>query len=76
MAILINNSTEWIELFGATGTCIPCNVADIESLSKSIRWAYENPVDLARMGRQGGNLIRSELNYANQFGTVLSLLER
>jgi len=76
MAILINNSSEWLELFGSTGTCIPCNVADIEKLSKSIRWAYENPVDLARMGRQGGNLIRSELNYANQFRTVLSLLER
>jgi len=74
LAIMINNSSEWCKLFAGTGTSILCDVRNIAQLSQSIRWAYDNPADISRMGEKGRQLILAEMNYANQFHPVLSRL--
>lgn len=76
LALFMNNSPEWVEIFGTEKTGIPCDISDVDQLSDLIKWAYHNPQEVCEMGRRGRELVLSRLNYTKQFDPVLQLMQQ
>lgn len=74
LALIVNSSEEWEDLYITRGVAIGCDARNVESVTKAILSAYNNPKMVSRMGEIGKSIIEREWNYEGQFKPLLERL--
>ena len=72
LALIVNDSPEWIEMFETPGYARSTNSHCPDSIANTLRWLYENPSLVSEMGQKGRDRIITDWNYEKQFETVLT----
>lgn len=63
---LVNDLDDWHSVFGKFVANLSCDPRSVESLEKTILWAFQNGDKLRELGAQGRAMAKSEWNYEFQ----------
>jgi glycosyltransferase involved in cell wall biosynthesis len=74
LPLIIDDAEDWRRMFEQPGYAKSADPADAESIASALKWFYDNPTEVAAMGRNGRARILNEWNYESQFGPVQELM--
>ena len=76
LALLVTDTSEWIEMFVSAGCGVACNPESPADIAAVVRRLLEKPEQVRAMGEVGRQRILGDWNYETQFETVRQLLEQ
>jgi glycosyltransferase involved in cell wall biosynthesis len=74
LALLVSDLPDWTKMFVEPGFGLACNPADVDTLSRALRWFIDHPEGRRAMGARARKKIEAEWNYDRQFAAVLDFL--
>jgi glycosyltransferase involved in cell wall biosynthesis len=75
LAVLVSDLPDWTRMFVDPGFGLPCNPADVDSISSVLGWFIDHPEERRAMAGRARDKIKTEWNYDTQFRAVLDFLE-
>lgn len=74
LPLLINDTPEWGNFYGAEGVAVSCDPADPADIARAVMALRDDPARCQGMAARGEELIRTRWNYEAQFAKVIEAL--